>query len=227
MSTIPFSAWLSSVQNQPSLTMIEELAREKELIWCWREIEETLRLYPEYFNLQQEVSPPIQKMRNEIARVIPETKKAFAANRHPTMLAFLSALAKRLGLNEGLFLRLVPATMFHQAKTPEDLRAIVYFYKTEHDQSPHKNAERKRSAERELKRHVDETIASAGLSGEAIFELLRTQHGPERGRIMRAVYQLVRDPDSDVDVDFGIHATDIRTRARKAHDLLRQEDIHI
>ncbi len=141
---------------------------------------------------------------------------------------FLATLAGRLGLNVDLYLDLTIAEVFLDAvagtlqvrkgKLFAQTDLVIHILRAEREALPQRNVAREEAAARQAKQAHKDLLASVGLSGDAVFALLGTPIGPERGEVMAKVNALLHD--SAAHVDFGPHTAEITRRITAARALL-------
>ncbi len=168
------------------------------------------------------------KMLSELIRLHMDILTAFTKEADGKSYQAFSAIAEKAGLNKDLFLDLAAGAIFLDACTgslchignefKHSLEPMLNFYRTEREVAPEKHRERELAAHRDEKAAIKKLHAAGGLSPEEIFILLGTPVGPIRGEVMKKVYDLLEDPEADV--DFGEHTEEIRRRVEKTRELL-------
>jgi hypothetical protein len=174
------------------------------------------------------VSHSHAKMLTELIRLHMEILTTFSRSAEVHRYQAFAAIASKAGLNKDLFLELAAGAIFldacvgslHQenGQTFHSLQPIINFYRAEREAEPEKHRLLEEGAKRAEKTAIKEIHERGGLSPQAIFELLKTPVGPVRGEVMKKVYDLLEDPDAQV--DFGEHTEEIRRRANKTRELL-------
>lgn len=138
--------------------------------------------------------------------------------------AFLEARARKVGLNADVFLTfLACGTMLDavlgslvavENTAKPSVAVILNMLASERDAVPLRHATRLALEERTRKTAIKDILAHAKLSADDIFGLIPTPYGPERGDVVRGVYDMIRGKASEY--DFGGHTAEITRRAASA-----------
>ena len=138
-----------------------------------------------------------------------------------------AARAGKAGLNSEKFLDALLAIAFvdDATKDPAEYSKFHRFISAEYVAMPERFAARKARQQHVKKLRMKEILAEYGLVPEAIFKLLGTGFGSERGVVMEGIYEVLRG-ESEGD-QFGVHAKHIRECAASAHAKLAAEGLSV
>ncbi len=175
------------------------------------------------------------KLLNETIRLHMEAINAFKDGPNPAKYHALAAIADRVGLNQTVFLDMLPAAIFLDAivgslvyvdgKYSADLHILINLFRSEREAMPARHEARIQALERGRKQAIREVLQEVKLDAETVFALLKTPIGPGRGQVMAEIHELVRNPDSSR--DFGEHTPELKRRAKVAHQLLQDQNLSL
>jgi hypothetical protein len=94
---------------------------------------------------------------------------------------------------------------------------VLQVLRAEEHIAPHRRAQRRFVQEERKKKMLNFALKEAGLDGKALFALLQTPFGPERGRIASEVRNYVLEPHLSVTIPS--HTREIEKRVKKARSL--------
>lgn len=97
---------------------------------------------------------------------------------------------------------------------------VLGFLKAEEEVAPHRRLARRARKEEQKERALRYALKEAGLDGTALFSLLQTPFGPERGRLASSVREAVLS--GTFQIDHPTHTHEIEKRLKKAHALFTQ-----
>lgn len=147
---------------------------------------------------------------------------------NPNGVELMTQRANRAGIDADDFLDLLLAFTFFDTTVGSygyengeffgRTQEVVTYLRSEFEAMPHRRARREETQDHARRKRRKAALAAAGLSGDAVFQLLGTPFGPERAAVMHDVNQLV--DDAEAEVDFGRHRKELLRRAAVARDLL-------
>ncbi len=161
-----------------------------------------------------------------------DVEEFFVTPGNESEFGVFAARAGKAGLNVEKFLDalLAIALLDHDIGRiglirPIPLPVFRAFAFAEHAAMPERFATREARQAHARKLRIKAILGDSGLAPEAIFTLLNTPIGPERGTVMEHVYQVIRG-ESKGEV-FGAHADHIRDCALRAQKLLAAEGLSV
>lgn len=168
------------------------------------------------------------KLLTELIRYHIEVLGSFVNKIDKQKYEIMMARAGKAGLNVDVFLDLMLAVAYLDAvaggvacvdgKAVAQTQLVINILRAEREAYPRRHEERVRVAESEKKRLYKEALDKAGISGEAVFQLLQTPFGPERGVIMEQVWLAIKDRSYKLDV--GEHSAELARRIELAREIL-------
>ncbi len=164
-----------------------------------------------------------------------DVEEFFATPGNESEFGVFAARAGKAGLNVEKFLDalLAIALIDHGVgrlnlvndRAQTDLGIFHRFVSAEHAAMPERFAAREARQAHARKLRIKAILGDSGLAPEAIFALLKTPIGPERGVVMEHVYQVIRG-ESKGEV-FADHTEHLRECAHRAQKLLAAEGLSV
>ncbi len=175
-----------------------------------------------------EVPPANAKLLTELIRYHIDVLGSFVGKVDKQKYEIMMARAGKAGLNVDVFLDLMLAVAYLDAvaggvacidgKAAAQTQLVINILRAEREACPKRHEERVRLAESTKKKMYKEALDKAGISGEAVFKLLHTPFGPERGVLMEQVWLAIRDKSYHLDV--GEHSPELAKRIELAREIL-------
>lgn len=121
----------------------------------------------------------------------------------------------------GLFLdSVIGCVAYKDGKIEADLKPLINILRAEEQLAPQRRVARRDKSRLRERRIMKDALAQANLAPEEVFALLGTPVGPERGLIMKQIYDLVIG--SKTELNFGDHNSTLAPRIRQAQQIFDQ-----
>lgn len=153
---------------------------------------------------------------------------AFASGENVAQFKVFEGRANRYGLDADDFLDLLLAFTFidttigslkyQEGEFSGQTDIIIHALRSEYHAAPHRRARRQEKADIHARRARKAVLQAAELDGKAVFALLGTPYGPERGEVMKRINALIDHPAEMI--QFGGQTDEMRRRIETARDLL-------
>lgn len=195
---------------------------------------ETLGAQPQFSSIRESalklvgLSGSHHKMLAELIRHHIDVIHSFTKQADRQKYEVMAARAGQAGLNVNLYLDLMLAVAFLDAvagsvgvdkgKPVAQTVLVLNILRAEREALPRRHLEREEAAARAKKQAYKDALASVGLDGESVFNLLNTPLGPERGTVMAEVMSALHDPSYIP--DFGAQTSEILRRTALARERL-------
>jgi hypothetical protein len=168
------------------------------------------------------------KLLTELIRYHIEVIDSFSEQPDVKKYELMTARAGKAGLNVDVFLDLMLAVAYLDAivgcvvldggKMTAQTKLIINILRAEREVLPKRHEERVRKLESVKKQVYKDALDKAGISGEAVFKLLQTPFGPERGVLMEQVWLAIKDKSHRLEV--GEHSAELARRIELAREIL-------
>ncbi|MFH1631807.1 MAG: hypothetical protein ABIA47_02145 [bacterium] len=112
---------------------------------------------------------------------------------------------------------------YHEGVFSADFRPVMNFLLSEEMAAPERRKNRRAEAELRRKKRIKELLASAGLSADEVFDVLKIPFGPGRAGVMEQVIELALDPT--LKIDFGEHTLEMTRHIQQAQLLIDRKGV--